>query len=171
MKIARPLLLLLAFGLTHKTYASQREQAAKKALESLAAAEAVRCLQKDQGNREICHRPAIQMKMAKEKEKAEELKAQVDPKAGMLMKISEQEAAAERDAGRAYVGSSVVVLHNRNEFFVSQAAGHARGPQRGVSDGRNIDVTKSLAGVLSNHSLRPTDRYGATSIPPHRARL
>jgi|GEM_PF-4373794 len=186
MKIAHPLLLLLAFGLTHKTYASQREKAVKKAFEELAVKEAARCLQEGQDSRPICSRAPIQIEMEKQKKKAEEFKAQIDPVARILMEISKREAAEEREAGRAYVGGSVVIKCNRNEISGAQGADQERRirqsvslgqnisvnqPRPGVSHSRPIDVTKRLAEVLRNPPMRPADRFGAISVPPHRARL
>jgi flagellar biosynthesis/type III secretory pathway M-ring protein FliF/YscJ len=130
MQIAQPLLLLLAFGFTHAAFAGTgptREKAFKKAFEDLANKKAAECLQPGQGHHEICTRPAIQMRMEKEKEKQAKFAAQVDPKARALRDISTREASTERAAGRAAVGHSVVVQHNRID--VRPSSQHSSGPR------------------------------------------
>ena len=132
MQILRPLLLLLAFVPTRETFASEptlahhRKKIAREVLERLATKEADRCLKGCQGSCNTCSRPAIQMAMAKQKEREREFTAKIDPKAHMLMHINKKEASAERAAGRASVGSSVVVLRNRNEVGGTHTAHHAR---------------------------------------------
>jgi len=125
MHIAKPLSLLLALGLTHSAFAGDptltlghhRKKAFEEAFENLAAKEAARCLQKGQGNSEICTRSAIQMRMEKEKEKQAEFNARINPKEGKLREYRAKEAAADRAADRATVGSSVVVLHSRSDVL------------------------------------------------------
>lgn len=134
MQIAQSLLLLLAFGLTHeafagdRTLAHHRQKAAREAFEKIAANQAARCLQPNQGHRDICSRQPIRMAMEREKERQNKFAAHIDPKHRMLSNIRAREASAERAAGRAHVGGSVVVLRNRNDVRASSQ--HSSGLRR-----------------------------------------
>ena len=97
----------------------------RDAFEKIAAEQAARCLRKDQDHREICSREPIRMAM--ERERQNKFAAQIDPQARMLRDIRAKEASAERAAGRASVGHSVVILRNRNE--VRAPSQHAHGPR------------------------------------------